>query len=97
MRVIEGDATRIDLRRAVSEGPAKVVASLPYNVAMPILVAGLGNIYVNEIDVSGAPGEFQQHFRVYDRDGEACVRCGGIIRRRVIVGRSSFFCPRCQR
>jgi len=37
VRVIEGDATRVDLRRVVAEGKAKVVASLPYNVAIPIL------------------------------------------------------------
>jgi formamidopyrimidine-DNA glycosylase len=37
-------------------------------------------------------------FRVYDRDGEPCLRrgCGGIIRRVVQSGRSSFYCPICQ-
>ena len=38
-------------------------------------------------------------FRVYDREGEQCVRrgCDGRIRRIVQAGRSTFFCPRCQR
>ena len=38
-------------------------------------------------------------FRVYDREAEPCLRprCGGIIRRRTQAGRSTFFCPRCQR
>jgi formamidopyrimidine-DNA glycosylase len=38
-------------------------------------------------------------FRVYDREGERCLRprCGGIIRRRVQGGRSTFYCPVCQR
>ncbi|MFN7983477.1 MAG: bifunctional DNA-formamidopyrimidine glycosylase/DNA-(apurinic or apyrimidinic site) lyase [Vicinamibacterales bacterium] len=38
-------------------------------------------------------------FRVYDRDGERCPRrgCGGTIVRIVQAGRSSFYCPRCQR
>jgi formamidopyrimidine-DNA glycosylase len=38
-------------------------------------------------------------FRVYDRAGEACRRrgCGGIIRRRTQAGRSTFYCPACQR
>lgn len=38
-------------------------------------------------------------FRVYDRDGERCPRrgCDGTIRRIVQAGRSTFFCPRCQR
>jgi formamidopyrimidine-DNA glycosylase len=107
------------------------------------VVAGLGNIYVNEIlfgagvrpsrrtsrvtradaerivaetgrvlseaitlrgssisdyrDERGEPGAFQHTFRVYERAGEPCRRCDGVIRRRVIVGRSSFFCPKCQR
>lgn len=107
------------------------------------VVAGLGNIYVNEIlfgagirptrrtsrvsradaerivaetgrvlaeaidlrgssisdyrDERGEPGAFQHTFRVYERAGEPCRRCDGLIRRRVIVGRSSFYCPRCQR
>ena len=38
-------------------------------------------------------------FRVYDREAEACRRgrCGGTIARRTQAGRSTFFCPRCQR
>jgi formamidopyrimidine-DNA glycosylase len=45
----------------------------------------------------GEAGDFQVSLRVYDRAGEPCPRCGGIIRRRVQAGRSTFFCPRCQR
>lgn len=38
-------------------------------------------------------------FRVYDREGQPCrrVRCGGTIRRRTQGGRSTFYCPSCQR
>jgi len=47
----------------------------------------------------GALGEFQHAFAVYDREGEACVRpgCRGVVRRIVQSGRSTFFCPKCQR
>jgi formamidopyrimidine-DNA glycosylase len=45
----------------------------------------------------GSPGAYQQVFAVYDREGEPCGTCGGIIRRAVQSGRSTFFCPRCQR
>lgn len=47
----------------------------------------------------GALGYFQHGFRAYDREGEACVNpgCGGMIRRRVQAGRSTFWCPACQR
>ena len=48
-------------------------------------------------DERGEPGAFQHAFRVYERAGEPCPRCGGVIRRRVIIGRSSFYCPGCQR
>jgi formamidopyrimidine-DNA glycosylase len=41
-------------------------------------------------------GEFQNHFQVYGREGEACFTCGESIRRVVLGGRSTCFCPRCQ-
>jgi formamidopyrimidine-DNA glycosylase len=47
-------------------------------------------------DGLGRQGWFQLRHRVYDRAGEPCRRCGATIRARVIVGRSSFYCPRCQ-
>jgi len=47
----------------------------------------------------GALGEFQHAFAVYDREDMACVRpgCRGTVRRIVQSGRSTFFCPKCQR
>jgi formamidopyrimidine-DNA glycosylase len=47
----------------------------------------------------GDLGYFQHHFRVYDREGEKCPTpgCGGTIRRIVQTGRSTFYCPSCQR
>jgi formamidopyrimidine-DNA glycosylase len=47
----------------------------------------------------GALGDFQHNFRVYDRDGEPCPTpgCTGTIRRIVQNGRSTFFCPVCQK
>jgi formamidopyrimidine-DNA glycosylase len=47
----------------------------------------------------GELGYFQHTFRVYDREGEACVTpgCKSLITRTVQSGRSSFHCPTCQR
>lgn len=47
----------------------------------------------------GELGYFQHTFRVYDREGQPCQTpgCDGTIRRIVQGGRSSWFCPRCQR
>jgi formamidopyrimidine-DNA glycosylase len=47
----------------------------------------------------GALGYFQHRFNVYDREGAACAKpgCPGVVRRLVQSGRSSFYCPACQR
>ncbi|MEA3040866.1 MAG: formamidopyrimidine-DNA glycosylase [Sphingomonadales bacterium] len=44
----------------------------------------------------GELGYFSRQWRVYGREGDAC-HCGVVIRRRADSGRSTFFCPRCQR
>jgi formamidopyrimidine-DNA glycosylase len=48
---------------------------------------------------SGELGYFQHFFQVYDREGEPCGTpgCGGIIRRFTQNGRSTFWCPKCQK
>ncbi len=50
-------------------------------------------------NADGGEGAFQENFAVYDRAGERCARpaCGGTIRRKVICGRATFACSRCQR
>jgi formamidopyrimidine-DNA glycosylase len=51
------------------------------------------------IKADGALGEFQHHFAVYDRAGKPCPSpsCKGRIKRIVQAGRSTFYCPSCQR
>jgi formamidopyrimidine-DNA glycosylase len=50
-------------------------------------------------NANGEAGTFQQRFLVYDREGEACptTGCTSVIKRIVQSGRSSFYCPTCQR
>ena len=55
-----------------------------------------GSSIANFVDGEGQPGEYQQHHRAYGREGKKCYRCGTIIRRTIVAGRSSFFCPKCQ-
>src|ERR1700676_1132176 len=55
-----------------------------------------GSSIANFVDADGNPGEYQQHHRAYGREGEKCYRCGAIIRRAIVAGRSSYFCPKCQ-
>ena len=47
----------------------------------------------------GTLGEFQHRFKVYDREGRPCPTksCGGKVRRIVQGGRSTFYCPTCQK
>jgi len=48
---------------------------------------------------SGELGYFQHSFQVYDREGETCqtAKCGGIVKRFTQNGRSTFWCPKCQK
>ena len=48
------------------------------------------------LDASGEPGEYQRHHRAYGREGKRCYRCKAVIRRGIVAGRSSYFCPKCQ-
>jgi formamidopyrimidine-DNA glycosylase len=48
------------------------------------------------LDAEGEPGEYQRHHRAYGREGKSCYRCKTRIRRAIVAGRSSYFCPRCQ-
>jgi formamidopyrimidine-DNA glycosylase len=48
------------------------------------------------LDAEGEPGEYQRHHRAYGREGKACHRCRTSVRRGIVAGRSSYFCPKCQ-
>ncbi len=48
------------------------------------------------LDAEGEPGEYQRHHRAYGREGKNCYRCKRPIRRAIVAGRSSYFCPKCQ-
>ena len=56
-----------------------------------------GTSFRDYVDIEGRPGNYEQRLRVYQRTGKPCRRCGRPIRRIVIAGRSSHFCPSCQR
>jgi len=56
-----------------------------------------GTTLLDYRDANGEKGEFSRRLRVYDREGEPCVVCGTPIRRIVQAGRSTFYCPHCQK
>ncbi len=53
------------------------------------------------IDLADGNGSYfgttERFWRVYEREGELCAKCGSKIRRVAQAGRSTYFCPRCQR
>jgi formamidopyrimidine-DNA glycosylase len=49
------------------------------------------------VDAEGIAGDYQQHHKAYGREGEKCFRCGAKIKRIIVAGRSTHFCPVCQR
>jgi formamidopyrimidine-DNA glycosylase len=64
-----------------------------------VLIAGIvagGSTLRDFARPDGELGYFSKDWLVYGREGEAC-HCGAVIRRRADSGRSTFFCPKCQR
>ncbi|MGL6073246.1 MAG: bifunctional DNA-formamidopyrimidine glycosylase/DNA-(apurinic or apyrimidinic site) lyase [Fimbriiglobus sp.] len=60
-------------------------------------VEGRGSTIRDYVGGSGLRGEFQDEFRAYGRTGEPCPTCTTPIERLVVAGRSSHFCPKCQK
>ncbi|MEM7722227.1 MAG: bifunctional DNA-formamidopyrimidine glycosylase/DNA-(apurinic or apyrimidinic site) lyase [Pseudomonadota bacterium] len=88
------------LRHAGKIGKARVASLVPIirDVLTEAIAAG-GSSLRDYVQADGELGYFQHTFRVYGREGEPCQTpdCQGIIRRKVQSGRSSFYCPVCQR
>src|SRR5256714_492662 len=86
--------------------PARVAGALSKKHALTLrrvlqdvlhkAIAARGSSISNFLDADGEPGEYQRHHRASGREGKRCYRCGETIRRIVVAGRSSYFCPRCQ-
>ncbi len=60
-------------------------------------IAAGGSSVSDYVNAEGEPGFFQFEHRVYGREGEPCLVCRTPIKRLVIAGRSSHYCPRCQK
>lgn len=55
------------------------------------------NVNPENIDGSYYGGGFENHWLVYDRENEPCTNCEGAIKRITQGGRSTYFCPKCQK
>lgn len=86
--------------RALAADPAscEALAAAVRAVIAEAIEAG-GSSLRDHARADGSLGYFQHSFSVYDRQGQACRRpgCGGTVARLVQSGRSTFYCPSCQR
>jgi len=91
-------ASTIALRSGAPHGRAQKLVDAIKIVLADAIAAG-GSSLRDHRQTSGELGMFQHNFRVYDREGQPCPtpRCNGTIRRIVQTGRSTFFCPVCQK
>jgi formamidopyrimidine-DNA glycosylase len=56
-----------------------------------------GTTFSDYVDTNGQKGNFSKLLQVYEREGEKCSACGGSIKKLKIAGRSTYFCPKCQK
>ncbi len=85
-------------RLSLSLGPGRVqrIVVAVREVLLEAIAAG-GSSLRDYVQADGELGSFQSHFRVYGRESGACLHCGRPILRSVVGGRSTYWCPRCQR
>jgi formamidopyrimidine-DNA glycosylase len=74
---------------------AKLLSSIKEVLKEAIALGG--SSISDYVDADGEEGFFQLQHRVYGREGEPCLVCKTPIKRIVIAGRSSHYCPKCQK
>jgi len=90
---------RIDPRRRAGGLEAaewsRVAAEIP--AVLEESIARMGTTFSSYRTIWNEPGQYGEELLVYDRAGEPCRNCGTPLKRIVQNGRSTFFCPSCQR
>jgi len=91
-------ASTIATRAGAPTARAEVLVGAIKAVLQDAIKAG-GSSLRDHRQTDGELGYFQHHFRVYDREGARCVTpgCKGTVKRIVQSGRSTFYCPTCQK
>ena len=67
------------------------------NEVLQLAIRHRGSSISDYVDADGEEGFFQLQHRVYGREGERCLACKTPVKRVVIAGRSSHYCPNCQK
>ncbi|HKQ46893.1 MAG TPA: bifunctional DNA-formamidopyrimidine glycosylase/DNA-(apurinic or apyrimidinic site) lyase [Phycisphaerae bacterium] len=86
----------LTLAAALSESQVRNLACAIRKVLRASIRSG-GTTISDYRGADGQQGDFQNRLRVYDREGGPCTRCGAKIRRILAAGRSTHYCPRCQK
>ncbi|KJS18108.1 MAG: formamidopyrimidine-DNA glycosylase [Peptococcaceae bacterium BRH_c4b] len=71
-----------------------------YQAIKDVLNEGINNrgtSFRDYVDGDGRPGNYQEKLAVYSKEGKPCLKCGKPINRIRVAGRSSYFCPHCQK
>lgn len=84
------------LARTVPGARAEKLVPAIRDVLNAAIAAG-GSTLRDYVQASGELGYFQHNFLVYGQEGQPCSGCGGTVKRIVQSGRSTFFCPKCQK
>jgi formamidopyrimidine-DNA glycosylase len=85
-------------RQAAKVKPAEAAAlTTAIKAVLREAVKAGGSSLRDHKQVTGELGYFQKTFAVYGREGEPCPDCKGTVKRIVQAGRSTFYCPKCQR
>lgn len=89
---------KINPKRKAKELSKKEVSEL-YRAVREVIERGIkyeGASVDKYVNAAGVGGRYQEHFLVYQRNGQKCQRDGEIIRRINLGGRGTFLCPKCQ-
>lgn len=85
------------LRRADSLCASEIKAlTLSIRAVLKKSIAAKGTTIRDYRWEAGRSGDFVRQLKVYSKEGKTCPRCANKIKRDIVVGRSTFFCPECQ-
>jgi formamidopyrimidine-DNA glycosylase len=90
-----GVSPRTAARRLSRERCDTLAAEI--RTTLELAIGAGGSSLRDYVRSDGQAGLFQNHFMVYDRAGEPCLRCGTVIKEIRQGQRSTFYCPRCQK
>ena len=92
-------ASKVHPLRTVETLKKKEIEKICQNIKK-ILKAAIkahGSSVEHYVDACGKKGNYVKQHKVYQREGQKCLRCGSVIKRIKIGGRSAHFCSKCQK